>query len=119
VSAALANNNFLSAVGSTKGQMVQVNLSASTEMTSLEAFRNLAAKQKGGAIVRLQDVAHVTLGAVSRFNMGLVIATGIAIGTVFTLFVVPAMYMLVAEDHGQRRAAEGVSESLPSEGAAG
>jgi multidrug efflux pump len=35
-------------------------------------------------------------GAVSRFNMGLVIASGIAIGTLFTLFVVPAMYMLLA-----------------------
>ena len=35
-------------------------------------------------------------GAVSRFNMGLVIASGLAIGTLFTLFVVPAVYMLVA-----------------------
>jgi multidrug efflux pump len=39
-------------------------------------------------------------GAVSRFNMGLVIATGLAIGTLFTLFVVPAMYMMLGEDHG-------------------
>jgi len=38
-------------------------------------------------------------GAVSRFNMGLVIASGIAIGTLFTLFVVPAMYMLLAGKH--------------------
>lgn len=36
-------------------------------------------------------------GAVSRFNIGLVIGAGIAIGTLFTLFVVPAMYMLLAE----------------------
>jgi multidrug efflux pump len=35
-------------------------------------------------------------GAVSRFNIGLVIASGISIGTLFTLFVVPAMYMLLA-----------------------
>jgi multidrug efflux pump len=41
-------------------------------------------------------------GAVSRFNMGLVIASGLAIGTLFTLFVVPAVYMLVAEDHHTR-----------------
>ena len=40
-------------------------------------------------------------GAVSRFNMGLVIATGIAIGTLFTLFVVPAVYMLLGATHGQ------------------
>ncbi len=38
-------------------------------------------------------------GAVSRFNIGLVIATGISIGTLFTLFVVPAMYLFLAQDH--------------------
>jgi len=38
-------------------------------------------------------------GAAGRFNMGLVIATGLAIGTLFTLFVVPAFYMLLAADH--------------------
>jgi multidrug efflux pump len=38
-------------------------------------------------------------GALSRFNMGLVIATGLAIGTLFTLFVVPAMYMILGADH--------------------
>ena len=42
-------------------------------------------------------------GAVSRFNMGLVIATGIVIGTLFTLFVVPAAYMLLGADHHKRR----------------
>lgn len=38
-------------------------------------------------------------GAVSRFDIGLVIASGISIGTLFTLFVVPAMYMFLAADH--------------------
>ena len=38
-------------------------------------------------------------GAVSRFEMGLVIAAGLSIGTLFTLFVVPAAYMLIAADH--------------------
>jgi multidrug efflux pump len=41
-------------------------------------------------------------GAVSRFAMGLVIASGIAVGTLFTLFVVPAVYMLIAADHHKR-----------------
>ena len=36
--------------------------------------------------------------------MGMVIATGIAIGTLFTLFVVPAFYMLLAADHHTKRA---------------
>ncbi len=37
-------------------------------------------------------------GAASRFNMGVVIATGISIGTLFTLYVVPAVYLLIAAD---------------------
>src|SRR6185369_16575640 len=44
-------------------------------------------------------------GAAGRFNMGLVIATGLSIGTLFTLFVVPAFYMLLAADHHAERAA--------------
>jgi len=35
-------------------------------------------------------------GAVSRFDIGLVIVTGLGIGTLFTLFIVPAVYLLVA-----------------------
>jgi multidrug efflux pump len=59
---ALANNNYISGAGTTKGQMVQVNLSASTDLRSLDAFRNLIVKQSGPAVVRLKDVANVTLG---------------------------------------------------------
>jgi multidrug efflux pump len=44
-------------------------------------------------------------GAASRYNLGLVIATGIAIGTLFTLFIVPAIYMLLASDHSKKRMA--------------
>jgi multidrug efflux pump len=43
-------------------------------------------------------------GALSRYNIGLVIATGLSIGTLFTLFVVPAMYMLLAADHSEHEA---------------
>ncbi len=43
-------------------------------------------------------------GALSRYSIGLVIATGISIGTLFTLFVVPAMYMLLAEDRAEDNA---------------
>jgi len=62
VSQALAANNYISGLGSTKGQMVQVDLTASTDLHSLDDFRNLVLKQSGGAIVRLKDVANVTLG---------------------------------------------------------
>src|ERR1700740_3415487 len=60
---ALSSNNYLAAVGTTKGQMVSVDLTAATDLHSVEEFRQLAVKQKDGAIVRLQDVATVVLGA--------------------------------------------------------
>jgi multidrug efflux pump len=63
VSNALAKNDYVSGLGSTKGQMVQITLNASTDLHSLEEFRNLIIKQKDGAIVRLRDVANVTLGS--------------------------------------------------------
>jgi multidrug efflux pump len=44
-------------------------------------------------------------GAASRYNMGIVIATGMSIGTLFTLFVVPAVYMLIARDFAKERLA--------------
>ena len=39
-------------------------------------------------------------GAGSRFAMGFVIATGMTMGTLFTLFVVPAMYLYLGRDRG-------------------
>ena len=63
VSTALARNDYISGLGITKGQMVRVNLDASTSLHSLDEFRNLVLKQTRGIIVRLQDVAKVTLGA--------------------------------------------------------
>jgi multidrug efflux pump len=39
-------------------------------------------------------------GSAARFAMGLVIATGLSIGTIFTLFVVPAFYLVLARRHG-------------------
>jgi multidrug efflux pump len=63
VNTALAQNDFLSGVGNTKGMMVQVNLNASTNLHSEDEFRNLVIKQSNNAIVRLKDVANVTLGA--------------------------------------------------------
>jgi multidrug efflux pump len=63
VNTALAANDYISGLGNTKGQMVQVNLTASTGLHSLEDFRNLVVKQANGAVVRLSDVANVVLGA--------------------------------------------------------
>ncbi len=63
VSNALAANDFISAVGRTQGQMVTVDLTADTGLHSVEEFRNLVIKSQNNAIVRLGDVANVTLGA--------------------------------------------------------
>jgi multidrug efflux pump len=63
VSTALANNNYLAAVGTTRGQMVSVDLTANTDLHSVEEFRRLVIKQQGDSLVRLEDVASVSLGA--------------------------------------------------------
>lgn len=63
VSTALTKNNYISGLGTTKGQMVEINLTASTGLHSESEFANLIVKQTGGAIVRLKDVANVSLGA--------------------------------------------------------
>jgi len=63
VQAALRRNNYLAAVGQTKGDLVQVNLLANTDLRSVDEFKNLIVADRGGAIVRLSDVARVELGA--------------------------------------------------------
>jgi multidrug efflux pump len=63
VHAALRRNNYLAAVGQTKGNLVQVNLLANTDLRSVEEFDNLIVTDRDGAIVRLSDVARVELGA--------------------------------------------------------
>jgi len=63
VYAAMAANNYISALGTTKGQVVTVDITAGTDLHTVEEFRNLVVKQKGYSVVRLQDVANVTLGA--------------------------------------------------------
>jgi multidrug efflux pump len=70
---ALAHNNYLSALGRTKGSMVSVNLIANTDLRTAEDFRQLIVKEQDGVVVRLGDVADVVLGAENydvdvRFN---------------------------------------------------
>jgi len=60
---ALAANNSLAAVGETKGQYVQVNLTASTDVQTLDGFKELVVRESNGTLVRLKDVAEVVLGA--------------------------------------------------------
>lgn len=63
VRAALSANNYLAAIGSTKGVFVQVNLTANTDLHTAEQFKKLVIRQENDTIVRLEDVAEVELGA--------------------------------------------------------
>lgn len=62
---ALQANNYLAAVGKTKGSMTSINLVANTNLTTPDEFKQLVVKHKGGVLVRLQDIADVELGAES------------------------------------------------------
>jgi multidrug efflux pump len=73
VQEALARNNYLSALGRTKGSMVSVNLVANTNLKTPEEFRQLVVKEEKGVVVRLGEIADVVLGAENydedvRFN---------------------------------------------------
>src|SRR5512134_2293266 len=70
---ALARNNYLSALGRTKGSMVSVNMVANTDLQTPEEFRQLVVKEENGAVIRLGEIADVALGAENyeedvRFN---------------------------------------------------
>lgn len=60
---ALAANNYLAPLGQTKGALIQVNLTANTNLQTVEEFRQLVIRQQDGALVRLADIADVMLGA--------------------------------------------------------
>jgi multidrug efflux pump len=70
---ALAHNNYLSALGSTKGSMVSVNLVANTDLRTADEFKQLVVKNNNGVVVRLGEIADVVLGSQNydsevRFN---------------------------------------------------
>src|ERR1700691_4707082 len=69
----LAKNNCLSALGSTKGSMVSVNLVANTDLRTPDDFKQMVVKQQNGVVVRLGEIADIQLGAENydqdvRFN---------------------------------------------------
>jgi len=90
---ALAQNNYLSALGSTKGTMTSVNLVANTDLKTVEEFRQLVVKEENGEVVRLGEIADVVLGAETydnevRFNGETAVFIGIwALPTANTLEV--------------------------------
>jgi len=60
---ALAANNYLSALGKTKGALIQVNLTANTDLRSVGEFKKMVIRSQNNATIRLEDVADVVLGA--------------------------------------------------------
>ncbi|MER2528585.1 MAG: efflux RND transporter permease subunit, partial [Candidatus Competibacter denitrificans] len=60
---ALAANNYLAAPGRTKGAMIEVNLTANTDLRSVDDFKALVIREKDGALVTLADIADIALGA--------------------------------------------------------
>ncbi len=102
-------NDYISGIGTTKGQMVQVNLTASTGLHTAEEFRNLVIKQSNGAVVRLKDVANVSLGAEDyEFEVGFDGKQAVYIG----VQVAPAANLLEVV-HGVRRIWPDIHEQLP------
>jgi multidrug efflux pump len=73
---------------------------------------------RGAALTRLRPVLMTTVatvaghfpltlvtgpGAAARNSIGLVLVVGLSVGTAFTLFFVPAIYLLIAKDHSRAR----------------
>jgi len=106
----LAANNYLSALGRTKGSMVSVNLTANTDLKTPEEFRQLVVKEDHGTVVRLGDIADVVLGAENyeqdvRFNGESAIFMGIwVLPTANTLDVIGRV----------REAIPGIRAQLPA-----
>lgn len=86
VSNALSSNNVLAAVGSTKGQMVAIDMTARTDLRNADEFRQLVVREEGGAIVRLGDVADVALGSE---NYGTSVRINGEAATFMGIFVAP------------------------------
>src|SRR5581483_6676835 len=107
---ALARNNYLSALGRTKGSMVSVNLVANTDLRTPEEFRQLVVKERDGVVVRLGEIADVVLGAENydqdvRFNG--------ESATFMGVWVLPTANSLEVIKH-VREALPGIREQLPT-----
>ncbi len=109
VNNALATNDFISAIGRTKGQMVTVDLVADTTLHTADEFRNLVIKSQNGANVRLGDIANVTLGSENYdSSVSFDNATAVYIG----IKVAPTANLLTVID-GVRKAFPGIQSQLP------
>ncbi|HMC23606.1 MAG TPA: efflux RND transporter permease subunit, partial [Thermoanaerobaculia bacterium] len=122
VSDALAANNYLSALGRTKGSMTSVNLVANTNLQTVEEFKQLVVKEENGVVVRLGDIADVVLGAETydaevRFNNQTAVFIGIfVLPTANTLDVMKRVRAAMPEIQAQLPA--GMKAGVPYDSSA-
>jgi multidrug efflux pump len=122
VSNALAANNYLSALGRTKGSMTSVNLVANTNLETAQEFRQLVVKEENGVVVRLGDIADVVLGAETyeqevRFNGQTAVFIGIfTLPTANTLDVMKRVRAAMPEIQAQLPA--GMKAGVPYDSSA-
>lgn len=122
VSDALAANNYLSALGQTKGSMTSVNLVANTNLQTADDFKRLVVKEDKGTIVRLGDIADVVLGAENydsevRFNGQTAVFIGIyVLPTANTLDVMKQVRAALPEIQAQLPA--GMKAGVPYDSSA-
>jgi len=113
----LGANNYLAALGQTKGSMVSVNLTANTNLQTVEEFKQLVVKEENGTVVRLGEIADVVLGAEDynqdvRFNGDKAIFMGIwSLPTANTLEVVDRVHKVLPEIQAQLPA--GIKARVP------
>ncbi|MFT7389722.1 MAG: multidrug efflux pump [Candidatus Endobugula sp.] len=67
----LRENNYLSGVGQTKGELIKISLTSNTNVSNTEQFKNLVIKSTEDTIIRLKDVARVELGSQTYENIAL------------------------------------------------
>src|SRR5687768_12477326 len=119
---ALGANNYLSALGRTKGSMTSVNLVANTNLQSVDEFKQLVMKEQEGDVVRLGDIADVVLGAETydqevRFNGETAVFIGIfVLPTANTLDVMKAVRQAMPEIQAQLPA--GMTAGVPYDASA-
>src|SRR2546423_810390 len=104
---ALSKNNYLSALGATKGSAVSINLVANTDLRNANDFRQMIVKQQNGVVVRMGEIADVQLGAENydsdvRFNGQTATFMGIwVLPTANSLEVIKQVRALVPELQSQ------------------
>ncbi|HHS48872.1 MAG TPA: multidrug efflux protein, partial [Desulfurella acetivorans] len=93
---ALASNNYVSATGSTESPYIQINISAATDLHTVDEFKNLVVANYNGTLIRLKDVAKVELGSINYSSTGIFNGKE---GIVLGIFTTPAANPLTVVDN--------------------